>query len=304
MNIGYCCINLSLNENLPKKDKVLVNRGMIKRTFLKKGLDYVSELALLNLKDTIKILQWNIDNDIKVYRLSSTSFPWFTEYDFENLPRFSKIQMLLKRIGTIVKSNELRVSYHPGPFNVLSSTRQDVVEKTIDELNKHAQLMDYMELDQSTYYPINIHIGNTKPSLEESANKFCDNFECLSESCKSRLTVENDDSVNQYSVKDLYEMVNKKIGIPIVFDQHHYLCGKQDQTMEESLTTALSTWKTKAVTHMSSSKKIEIEKSKKTAHADYIYEPIQTFGMDFDIEIEAKAKDLAVLKYREDYARN
>ena len=126
----------------------------------------------------------------------------------------------------------------------------------------------------------------------------------LSESCKSRLTVENDDSVNQYSVKDLYEMVHKKIGIPIVFDQHHYLCGKQDQTMEESLTTALSTWKTKAVTHMSSSKKIEIEKSKKTAHADYIYEPIQTFGMDFDIEIEAKAKDLAVLKYREDYARN
>jgi UV DNA damage endonuclease len=52
---------------------------------------------------------------------------------------------------------------------------------------------------------------------------------------------------------------------------------------------------------MSSSKLIEDVKGVATAHADYIYEQIQTFGLDFDIEIEAKAKDLAVMKYRQDF---
>jgi UV DNA damage endonuclease len=71
--------------------------------------------------------------------------------------------------------------------------------------------------------------------------------------------------------------------------------------MEEALTLAISTWKTKALTHMSSSKKLEDIKGLATAHADYIYEKIETFGLDFDVEIEAKCKDLAVLKYRKDF---
>ena len=300
-NIGYCCINLSINEGLKKKDYVSVNRGMIKRTFESKGLDYVSELAILNLQDTLKILDWNIQHGILVYRLSSDSFPWFSHYKFSDLPNYNKIERLLKRIGEKVMSNNLRVSLHPGPFNILCSEKESVVIKTIDELNKHSQILDLMSLDQSTFYPVNIHIGTTKPGREESCQKFCQNFELLSDSCKKRLTVENDDSPNQYSVKMLYDWIHTKINIPIVFDQHHFLFGPQDQSMEEALRLALSTWKTKPLTHMSSSKKIEDEKSVAIAHADYIYEKIETFGLEFDIEIEAKAKDLAVLKYRESF---
>jgi UV DNA damage endonuclease len=169
----------------------------------------------------------------------------------------------------------------------------------IDELDKHSQILDLMGLEQSTFYPVNIHIGTTKPGREEACQKFCQNFELLSDSCKKRLTVENDDSPNQYSVKMLYDWVHTKINIPIVFDQHHFLFGPQDQTMEESLRLALSTWKTKPLTHMSSSKKLEDEKSVAIAHADYIYEKIETFGLEFDTEVEAKAKEMAVLKYRE-----
>ncbi len=300
-NIGYCCINLSINEGLKKKDYISVNRGMIKKTFDAKGLDYVSELAILNLEDTLKILDWNIKNNILVYRLSSDSFPWFTHYKFEDLPNFKKIQTLLTRIGNKVKENGLRVSLHPGQFCVLASENTDVVTKTIDELNKHSQILDLMDLEQSTFYPVNIHIGTTKPSHEVACQKFCDSFQLLSESCKKRLTVENDDSPNQYSVKMLYDLVHTKISVPIVFDQHHFLYGLQDQTLEEALRLALSTWQTRPLTHMSSSKKIEDEISVAIAHADYIYEQIQTFDLDFDIEIEAKAKELAVLKYRNQF---
>lgn len=297
MSIGYCCISLGCNLNKSKKDHIQVNRSMIRKTYDAKGLSYVSELVILNLQDTVKILDWNIKNNILVYRLSSDSFPWMTEYKFSELPNFFKIKNLLTLIGNKIKSNNIRVSYHPGPFNVLGSENEKVVIKTIDELNKHAELMDLMGLEQKTYYPINIHIGTTKPSLEVACQRFCDNFNLLSESCKKRLTVENDDSPNQYSVKMLFDMVHKVIGIPIVFDQHHFKYGPQDQSMEEALHLAVSTWNTKALTHMSSSKKLEDEKSVVTAHADYIYEKIETFGLDFDTEIEAKAKDLAVIEY-------
>jgi UV DNA damage endonuclease len=96
-------------------------------------------------------------------------------------------------------------------------------------------------------------------------------------------------------------MVYKVIGIPIVFDQHHFNFGPQDQTMEEALKLAVSTWNTKALTHMSSSRRIEDDKSLVTAHADYIYEKIETFGLDFDTELECKQKDLALLRYRSQF---
>ena len=274
---------------------------MIRKTFDTKGIPYVSELVILNLIDTIKVLEYNIRNNIFVYRLSSDSFPWMSEYQFKDLPNYGRIESLLIQIGNKIKSNNIRVSYHPGHFNVLASENESVVIKTIKELNKHAELMDLMQLDRSTYYPINIHINTTKPTCELAAQRFCDSFSLLSDSCKSRLTVENDDSPNQYSVKMLYDMVYKVIGIPIVFDQHHFLYGPKDQSMEEALTLAISTWNTKALTHMSSSKKLEDVKGLATAHADYIYEKIETFGLDFDVEIEAKCKDLAVLKYRKDF---
>ena len=300
-NIGYCCIPLGCNQGKKKKDQILVNRSMVRKTFDSKGLPYVSELVILNLKDTLKVLDWNLKNNIYIYRMSSDSFPWMSEYMFEELPNFTVISNLLKQIGDKIKSNGMRCSYHPGPFNVLASTRQDVVHKAIVELDQHGEIMDLMGLEQSTFYPINIHIGTTQPSREVAAKKFCDSFQLLSESCKKRLTVENDDSPNQYSVKMLYDWIHKEISIPIVFDQHHFNYGPQDQTMEEALKLAHSTWTTRCLTHMSSSKVIEDIKGVKTAHADYIYEKIQTFGLDFDIEIEAKAKDLAVFRYRHDF---
>ncbi len=301
-NIGYCCIPMGCNVGKKKKEHITVNRGMVRKTFDAKGLTYVSELVIENLKDTLKVLDYNLSVGIYIYRLSSDSFPWMSEYEFSELPNFKLIQILMTQIGDKIKSNGIRVSYHPGPFNVLASENDSVVEKTINELNKHAELMDLMGLEQSAKYPINIHINTTKPTCEEAAQRFVDRFPLLSESCKKRLTVENDDSPNQYSVKMLYDTVHTKIDIPIVFDQHHFNYGPQDQTMEEALKLAHSTWNgIRPLTHMSSPKTLEDNSGKQTAHADYIYEEIKTFGLDFDTEIEAKAKDLAVIRYRQQF---
>lgn len=174
--LGYCCICLGVNDGRRKKDEISVNRGMVRRTFDAKGLAYVSELVQLNLRDTLSVLKWNKANDIYVYRMSSDSFTWMSEYEFDQLPEWSKINKQLIEIGNYVKSENMRVSYHPGPFTVLASENEDVVRRSINELNKHAQLMDYMLLEQSTKYAINIHINTTKPTNELAAKRFCDNF--------------------------------------------------------------------------------------------------------------------------------
>lgn len=301
--IGYCCISIGINEGVKKKEMIIVNRGMIRKTFLEKGLEYVSELVILNLIDTLKVLEYNVRNDIFVYRMSSDSFPWLSDYTITDLPNFDKIEHLLIKIGDYIKENKMRCGFHPGPFNVLASINPLVVEKTIDELNKHSEILDLMGLDNSNYYSINIHINTSQPSREEAANRFCENFQRLSDSCKSRLVVENDDSVNQYSVKMLYEMVYKVIGIPITVDSLHYQCHSDNMSWEDTLRLGTSTWEgVTPLTHHSSSKRThEDNTSKQIAHADFLYEKFESFDIELDIELECKQKDIALFRYRKEY---
>lgn len=302
MAIGYCCISNSINIGRRPKDFIKVNRGMIQKTFFEKGIKYAGELTILNLTDCLEVLKHNLKNKIFVYRLSSDMFPWMSEYSFDELPNYVAISRQLKKIGDFVKEHEMRVSFHPSPYTVLASENETVVEKSIDDLNKHSQLMDLMGLDATVYYPINIHINTTQPTREEAAERFTDNFFLLDENTRKRLTIENDDKLSQYSVKMLYKFIYKQIKIPITFDQHHFKYGPQDQTMEEALKLAYSTWgDIKPLTHMSSSRRIEDPSSKETAHADFLYEKIETFGLDFDTDLECKEKDIALFKYRKDY---
>ena len=101
MNLGYCCINMQLSN--PKdygsdNDRITMNRTMIKRTFQEKGLDYTSELILKNCSDLFKIIQWNEDNGIKLFRMSSETFPWASEYyqDWDSVPQIEDIKQTLE----------------------------------------------------------------------------------------------------------------------------------------------------------------------------------------------------------------
>jgi UV DNA damage endonuclease len=305
VNIGYCCICLKINEGLKKKDAISVNRGMIKKTFDAKGIAYASELTILNLKDCLKVLKFNLKNDILVYRMSSEMFPWFTHYNLEDLPNWDIIKNLLKQIGDFVLENKMRVGFHPGQFVVLNSENLDVVEKSIDELNKHSQMLDLMGLPANNYYSINIHLNTTKPTLELAAQRFCNSFWLLNETTKKRLTVENDDKGAQYTVQDLYRLVHQQIGIPLIADSLHHACHTGGYSWEDSFKLAVSTWgDIKPLCHHSSSKKLHEDASTTVqTHTDFLYEPFQNFGIDVDIELECKMKDVALFKYRNDYIK-
>lgn len=294
--IGYPCICLSL-----QKDKITVNRNMVKRTFLAKGVSYASELALKNVQDLEKVLHWNESMGIKLYRMSSDMFPWASEYKMTDLPDINEILEVCARIGKFAKDNDHRLSFHPGPFTVIASTNQAVVEKSIVDLEIHGTIMDMMGLDKSPYNEINIHVNTTANGKLASMLRFCESFKRLSESVRSRLVVENDDKPKQYTVEDLMFMY-RQIGIPITFDYFHYSLNPGDQTEEEALILASTTWPAgiTPATHYSESKMLHENNSKikKEAHSDYVNNLPNTYGLDIDVVLEAKAKDLALLKIR------
>ncbi len=300
MNLGYACINMTLSE---KKPKVTTNRSMIKRTFLEKGIDYAAELSLLNCRDLVEILRWNVENDIKFFRLSSNIFPWASEYQIEDLPTYQKIKTILSGCGHYARQNGVRLTSHPGPFNVLVSPNEKVIQNTLIDLTNHGKVFDMLGLEKSPYNKINIHIGGAYGDKPKSMERFCKNFERLPQSVQSRLTVENDDKASMYSVKELYDGVYKRIGIPIVFDYHHHRFCDGGLSEKEALELAMSTWPEGIVpvVHYSESRSKERldESIRPQAHSDYVYDYIDTYGNDVDIMIEAKHKELAVQKYKE-----
>lgn len=295
---GYCCINMELSESKPR---VTTNRGMVKRTFLDRGIDYVSDLALQNVLDLKKILEWNHANSVGMYRMSSDMFPWCSEYEISDLKDYIEICEILKDCGDFVRSVDQRITFHPSPYGVLASERPDVVIKAIKELSQHGEIMDMMGLDRSVYYPINIHVNTTKPDKETAAKRFCENFLLLPDSVKSRLVVEVDDKKSQYTSYDLFFMVHSEIGIPVTFDYLHNECNPPEGfTEEQSLTTCLSTWPEEipAITHYSDSKRMfEDAGAKEVAHSDWVWRGPETYGLLFDIEFEVKMKERALLKY-------
>jgi UV DNA damage endonuclease len=294
-NLGYACINMTLG-----KKGITTNRSMIKRTFKEKGINYASELGIQNVRDLIEIIKWNEQNGIKLFRMSSDFFPWASEYKLSDMPHYNRIKNILAGAGYLANSYNQRLTAHPGPFNVLVSPKENVVLNTIKDLTTHGETFDLLGLSRTPYNKINIHCNGVYGDKISAMDRFCKNFELLPESVQTRLTVENDDKASMYSVVDLM-YIHERIGIPIVFDYHHHKFNTGGLTEEEALKLAASTWgDIKPVVHYSESKSLHENNDsiKPQAHSDYISDYINTYGVDVDVMIEAKAKELTLLEYR------
>lgn len=300
MRIGYACINLTLAEQ-----NIKVNRSMMKRSFLEKGINYASELALANVTDLEKVIDWNMENNVKFYRMSSDMFPWMSEYEIADLPAYGEIAEILDRVGKKAVQYDHRLSFHPGPFNVLASKSPGVISNTIKELNQHAEIMDLLHQPISPFAKINIHVGGAYGNKAAALERFAEEYTKLQDNVRLRLTVENDDKSNMYSVKDLL-WLHEQTGIPIVFDYFHHIFCTGGWSEEEALLAAVGTWPegVTPVVHFSSPKKeFEDPLAAGPAHADFLYSSIEKYGFDVDIMLEAKAKELALKNFLDHYVK-
>ena len=169
MNLGYACINMTLGSQKPK---VTTNRSMIKRTFLEKGVEYAGELGLQNSRDLFTILEWNNENNIKCFRLSSEMFPWASEYNIQTSPYYNRIKSILQACGHYAKKHGIRITAHPGPFNVLVSPRENVVKNTITDLEIHGKIFDMLGLSRTPYNKLNIHCNGVYGDKISAMDRF------------------------------------------------------------------------------------------------------------------------------------
>jgi UV DNA damage endonuclease len=303
IQLGLCCLNISLRE---KKPTIFSSRRVTLKTLEEKGIDNLKKKIINNLNDVLKMMDWNENNGIKVFRLSSEIFPHYSNKKAEDYTLDFAIE-LLKKIGIKSKEYNQRLTFHPGQYNCLGSPHEDVIEHTIRDLKYHADILDIMELDQNSVMVI--HGGGVYNNKKQTIERWCDNYEKLPENIKKRLVLENCEK--NFSIEDCL-IVSKKVNIPIVFDTHHYDCYKKIHPSEKFenpeyyIPKILETWDKRNIKvkfHIS-----EQGTGKIGHHSDYI-EIIPEYLLDIpnkynkaiDIMIEAKMKEKAIFKLYEKY---
>lgn len=286
--VGYACICTALRTR-----GIFMSRTCRKKTIEEKGASIIGDLTLQNCIDLLQVLEWNESRGIRFFRMSSDLVPWKTEYDITRDPRWSEIQQALRAAGDFARRHHHRLTFHPDHFVKLASKDAAYAEMSQRDLEVHSMLLDAMGYDvASPYNKINIHVGGAYGDKQQTLRRWADRYLQLSDRCRARVTVENDDRPNLFSVLDLMEL-HHLCGVPIVFDFHHHRFCDGDLEVCDALDLAMATWPqgVTPVVHWSESQ----EGRKPHAHSDYVSH-IDTLGRRVDVMIEAKMKEAALLR--------
>lgn len=262
------------------------------------ALAKLSDLCLANADALLEALRFCVKHQIGCFRVNSQILPVKTHpavgYDISDLPDSNAIVDRFRESKTFAAQHQLRTCFHPDQFVVLNSQRPEVVEASIRELEYQAEVAEWIGADV-----INIHGGGAFGDKAKATSDFAKSLDRLSPRVRDRLTVENDDKI--FAPADLLP-VCREAGIPLVYDVHHHRCHRDDLSEAEATDRAIATWNREPLFHISSP--LEGWSGPKPArHHDFI--DIKDFPDDWrdqqiTIEVEAKAKEIAVIKLKND----
>ena len=265
IQLGLCCINTTLRAQNPP---IYPSRSVIMKTIRESGIGHLKTKILYNLQDILLMMDWNEENGIKVFRLSSDMFPHKSNPKVESYT-FDFAKDLLKEIGKKSKKYNQRITFHPGQYNVIGTPNKNAFEQTINDLSYHAEVLDLMELGCDSV--IVIHGGGIYNDKKLTKNRWCEQYKMLPEIVRNRIVLENCEKC--FSIADCLE-ISEKINIPVVFDTHHYECYKLLHPTEECeepsyyIPKILATWSRRGIKpkfHVS-----EQGSGKCGHHSDYI----------------------------------
>ena len=291
IRFGLCC----LFQDQPIKF-VTTTATAISKMQRPDALAKLSRLCKANAETLLAALQFCAANGIGCFRVNSQILPIKTHptcgYEVHDLPEGDEIIRLFKECGIFVKQHKLRTSFHPDQFVVLNSLRPDVVANSLNELEYQAEVAEWIEADV-----MNIHGGGAFGDKQKALSDFARSLDRLSARARSRLTVENDDRT--FTPADLLPIC-RATGVPLVYDVHHHRCNRDELSEELATEQAIATWNREPMFHLSSP--IEgWDGPKPQRHHDFI--DVKDFPkfwskLDITIEVEAKAKESAVLKLK------
>jgi UV DNA damage endonuclease len=298
IRLGYVANALRITDCTPS--------GTVTYKTISKIPDYQDRIGLLtrvarrNLQNTLRILKANFFDEISVYRFTSKLIPLATHPDFLSWDYQADLSAEFKEIGDFVKEAGMRVSLHPDHFTLLNSPEPAVQTASVRDLEHHVNLLEAMGLDSAA--KLVIHVGGKYDDRRKALQRFKTQFTLLPQRIKERLTLENDDRC--FSAAEVLRLT-QEFSIPMVFDLHHHLILNQGENFAVLLPEIFATWgeRTPKV-HVSSPK----DEKNARYHADFIAADVvagfireaQTLNRNFDIMVEAKQKDLALLKLAAD----
>lgn len=298
VRLGFVANSLSLWDASPAKTMTFKRYTELPK---EERMDRLKEVTRLNLEHTKRILYLCAAHEIELYRLSSSLVPLAThpevEWDFH-----SPFKDEWKDLGNLIKRFGIRASFHPNQFTLFTSPRQHVTDNAVKDMVYHYRMLEYMGIEDRSV--INIHIGGSYGDKEETLVRFHENLKSLPTDVKKIMTLENDDKT--YTVEETLGVCQKE-NIPMVLDIHHHEANLSERPLEDYLEAIFATWEKRDLVpkiHISSPKSEKAFRS----HADLVdagfvegfFKTLKTFDQDVDFMIEAKHKDLAMLKLIED----
>ena len=290
IRFGLCC---QFHEQ-PIKFKTTTATAVLKMDRVD-GLKKINDLCMHNANALLDALKYCCANNIRNFRIGSNILPLKTHpklgYELHDLPHGQQIIDLFKIAGNYAKDNNIRTCFHPDQFVVLNSPKPEVVKQSIAEIDYQAELAEYVNADV-----INIHGGGAYGDKNTALINFEKSVESLSERARGRLTVENDDKT--YSPEDLLP-VCERLGIPLLYDVHHHRCNRDSLTIEGATEKAVASWGDREPMFHISSPIEGWDGPNPSRHHDFIDVldfPEVWRTIKITVEVEAKAKEVAVLK--------
>jgi UV DNA damage endonuclease len=260
------------------------------------ALAKLARLCSANAEALFASLQFCAANGIGCFRINSQILPLKTHprrgYQLAELRGGEQIIRRFRECGAFARQNDLRTCFHPDQFVVLNSARLEVVRASIDELEYQAEVAEWVGADV-----INIHGGGAFGDKKQALAIFARSLDRLSPKARSRLTIENDDRI--FTPADLLPLCRAE-GLPLVYDVHHHRCNRDGASEEETTALALATWDREPLFHISSPIEGWDGPAPQRHHAFINEKDFPRIWQDLDltVEVEAKAKELAVLKLR------
>lgn len=255
---------------------------------------HLAELCLHNALALREAIVYCARSGIGAFRVNSEILPVkthpATRYDVGDLPEGDGIVAQFRACGALARRHDIRLLFHPDQFILLSATDTGIVRRSIEDLEYQAEVSSWIGADV-----INIHGGGGYGDKAAALSRLARNLCRLPGAVRSRLTLENDERT--YAPADLLPFCAGE-GIPMVYDVHHHRCRPDGLSVEEATQRALGTWNREPVLHVSSPKE-GWAGPRPFRHHDYITPsdfPTAWLGLHATVEVEAKAKELAVLR--------
>lgn len=287
MSIGYACLTVGVpNTGFKTCRKANATEEKLK------------ELIHFNLNSLEKLIDYNIKNNIKLFRISSDIIP-FGSSPVNTLAWWELFKPQFEQIGSKIKSSGMRVSMHPGQYTVLNSPDEDVVSRAVEDLNYHTRFLDNLGVGPA--HKIILHIGGVYQEKEKAMERFVKTYQTLlSDAIKKRLVIENDD--RSYTVSEVLT-ISQATGAPVIYDNLHNAINTSDVTKDDAYWIELTrkTWKVEdgrqKIHYSQQSPMNRIGAHTQTIAIDPFLDFYhQVSREDLDIMLEVKDKNLSAVK--------